>query len=391
MVSLFSENRVEKVQLMKRVLSQLHWIFTAAFLLALFPLFRRAALPLSIDLKEIGGAYWLGTGVKAVFGAVLLYVLCFPWAVTGAPAVRRFWQSKLLLAEVMVILAVMIRLFGVYLAVEVVVDGIALAELLIRKKEQFGAAVVDVAIPAIYLFIGLVVVFSFQHGVAGLKFAGQYDPFFEHLDRVIFHTNVSQLSHVALHHLPTWSAHALELIYFSLFMQMGAALIITALAGNRRYALQYVATLLVGYYIAIAIFFFWPTLGPFSVCPDHLSAYPTSIPTFFGQETILAKAKLLWQHNLIPEVRSVRVMDYYIGFPCMHVALPIIVIWSLRKWRKMAWMIAIFDIFLVASIVLLEWHYLVDLVAGVVVAGLAIGLNRTRNDPEFLEPRRNQS
>ncbi len=369
---------------MKRLLSQLHWILTTAFLLALFPLFRRAALPLSIDLREIGGAYWLGTGVKAVFCAVVLYVLCFPWAATGAPAVRRFWENKVLLAEVIAILALMIRLFGVYLAVEIVVDGIALAELLMRRKERFGVALADVAIPAIYLFIGLVVVFSFQHGVAGLKFAGEYDPFFEHLDRVIFHASVSQISHAALLRLPNWSAHALEFAYFSLFMQMGAALIISALAGSRRHGLQYVATLLVGYYIAITVFFLWPTLGPFSVCPDHLSAYPTSLPTFLGQETILAKARLLSQHNLIPEVSSVRVMDYYIGFPCMHVALPIIVIWSLRKWRKMVWILATFDIFLVVAIVLLEWHYLIDLVAGVVVAALAIQLNRAGTDLGFL-------
>src|SRR5260370_11277217 len=63
---------LEKVQLMKRLLSQLHWILTTAFLLALFPLFRRAALPLSIDLREIGGACPLGAGVQAAVFCVVL-------------------------------------------------------------------------------------------------------------------------------------------------------------------------------------------------------------------------------------------------------------------------------------------------------------------------------
>src|SRR5258708_7326858 len=221
---------LEKVQLMKRLLSQLHWILTTAFLLALFPLFRRAALPLSIDLREIGGGYWLGKGVKGGFFVVVLFLVFFSLAgAGGAPGARVF----------------------------------------------VGTSVLG----------GGSVVFSFQHGVAGLKFAGEYDPFFEHLDRVIFHASVSQISHAALLRLPNWSAHALEFAYFSLFMQMGAALIISALAGSRRHGLQYVATLLVGYYIAIAVFFFWPTLGPFSVCPDHLSPYPPSPPTFLVQQT----------------------------------------------------------------------------------------------------------
>src|SRR5207302_9106907 len=219
-----SRNSLKSGRLMTRVLSNLHWWLTAAFLLALFPLFHRAALPLSIDLADMAGAYWAGTGVRAVFCAVLLYVLCFPWAVTVAPVFQRFRESKfLLLVELVVFLAMMIWFFGVFLGLEVVVDGIALAELMARRKERFGAALVDVAMPAAYLFIGIVVVFAFQHGIAGLKFAGAYDPFFEHLDRVIFHADVSQMSHAALAFLPGWAARILEYSYYSLFMQIGGA------------------------------------------------------------------------------------------------------------------------------------------------------------------------
>jgi hypothetical protein len=371
---------LKRGELITRVLSNLHWLLTAAFLLALLPLFHRARLPLSIDLAEMAGAYWVGTCVRAVFCAVLLYVLCFPWSATVVPVWRRFRESKfLLLIELVVFLAMMIWFFGVFLGLQVVIGGIALAELMARRKEMFGAALGDLAIPASYLFIGIVVVFSFQHGIAGLKFAGAYDPFFKHLDRVIFHADVSQMSHAALAFLPGWAARIFEYAYYSLFMQIGGALVITAVAGGRKQALQYVATLLVGYYVALACFSLWPTIGPFSVCPTHYSEYPTSLRTFTIQETILAKARLLWQHNLVPGVRQVNLIDYYIGFPCMHVGLPLIAIWSLRKWRRMAVILIAYDLLLVTAIVVLEWHYLVDLVGGVVVAILAILVNR-RND-----------
>ena len=61
-----------------------------------------------------------------------------------------------------------------------------------------------------------------------------------------------------------------------------------------------------------------------------------------------------------------------IGFPCMHIALPLISIWFLREWRRVIMILAVFDFSLVASILLLEWHYIIDLFAGVLVAALAV-------------------
>ena len=56
----------------------------------------------------------------------------------------------------------------------------------------------------------------------------------------------------------------------------------------------------------------------------------------------------------------------------MHIALPLISIWFLREWRRVVMILAVFDVLLVASILLLEWHYIIDLFAGVLVAALAV-------------------
>ena len=48
----------------------------------------------------------------------------------------------------------------------------------------------------------------------------------------------------------------------------------------------------------------------------------------------------------------------------------------LRKWHRMAVILMAYDLLLVTAIVALEWHYLVDLVGGVVVAILAVQVNR---------------
>ena len=56
----------------------------------------------------------------------------------------------------------------------------------------------------------------------------------------------------------------------------------------------------------------------------------------------------------------------------MHVVQPLIVIWFLRRWRRMVIALAAYDVLLVAAIIMLEWHYVIDIIAGVFVAALAI-------------------
>ena len=65
---------------------------------------------------------------------------------------------------------------------------------------------------------------------------------------------------------------------------------------------------------------------------------------------------------------------YFIAFPCMHIATPVVALWFLRQWRRLAVTLLGLDILLCAAIVLLEYHYVVDLIGGVAVAALAIAM-----------------
>jgi hypothetical protein len=275
----------------------------------------------------------------------------------------------------MVLAAGMFCAFGFWLGLAVAVDALAAAELMERRKQAFEAALGDILLPALYLFCGVVLVFAFNHAIAGIRFAGTFDAVFYHLDRLLFHASVSNIAHWSLSHLPSQFFALLELAYYSLYSQIGGAIFLTALLGSRWYAMKYVRTLLIGYLIALLVFLVFPTVGPFSICPFHLSSYPRSLATFWTQEAILAKARMLWAHRLTSDVVPVNIVDYYIGFPCMHVALPSIAIWFLRPWKRIALFLVVFDgMLLVPSIILLEWHYLVDLPAGFAVAFLAIRL-----------------
>jgi len=132
--------------------------------------------------------------------------------------------------------------------------------------------------------------------------------------------------------------------------------------------------LLTAYYLGLVLFCLWPSMGPFFTCPNHFFEFPQYLRTYSAQMGMAAKAHLLATNRGLSQVDT----DYFIAFPCLHIAQPLIVAWYLRKWRRMVILLLAYDVLLIPAILLLEWHYLVDIFGGVAIAVLAIQLNRPR-------------
>ena len=122
------------------------------------------------------------------------------------------------------------------------------------------------------------------------------------------------------------------------------------------------------YYLALVIFYIWPAQGPYSQCPAHFSRFPTSLQSYNIQKTLIPHALALWRHEPIAQIST----DYFIAFPCMHLVQPIIVLWFLRRWKRMVIALATYDVLLVAAVLMLEMHYVIDIIVGFFVAALAI-------------------
>jgi hypothetical protein len=70
---------------------------------------------------------------------------------------------------------------------------------------------------------------------------------------------------------------------------------------------------------------------------------------------------------------------YYIAFPSMHIGLPVIAMWFMRHWRPVFWFLAAYSCIVAAALIILEWHYVVDIPGGLAVAALALwAVNRPR-------------
>jgi hypothetical protein len=228
----------------------------------------------------------------------------------------------------------------------VTVDALTAGELLERTKGALREKLVDVLVPAAYLFYGVILLLAFNHAVPGIRNPGSYDGFLNHADWVLFHVNVSTLVHSCLARWPLWVFQAFEIIYYGMFIHITGTLIFLAAAKGRSFAVSMVRTIVICNTIGLIIYAAMPAIGPWANCALHQVSYPHTLPTYGTQEIL-------------------------------HVAGPLIAFWFIRrfKWTARAYFAA-YLLCLVPSVLLLEWHYVIDLVAGFALACFAIWISR---------------
>ena len=340
---------------------------------------RAAKLPLNINWNFFIASYWGGLAVRALFLATLLYVIGFPAAETVVPVWKRYCSEKARYLVFAVFAAWMILQFGFELGLMIVVDGIALAELIDRTNgslDRIKGALSSVLPSAIYLFFGLVAMFCANDLIASVRVIWAYDDLFLKIDSWMLHGHsISALAHWVAANVNVRVFDFAEFIYYGMFAQIGAALILISMWCGKKESLRYAGTILTAYVIALVIFYFWPSMGPFFTCSSHFAVFPKSLATYNIQQTAILKAKLLrTSYKQFNQISS----DYFIAFPCMHIAQPLVVLWSLRRWKRIAIFLIVYDLLLIPAILVLEWHYVCDVVAGILVAVVAISLNEKR-------------
>jgi hypothetical protein len=346
----------------------------AALSLLLVPAFILARLPFRMDFLSFAKVYWIGTSARSAFVATLLLILGFPIGQTLAPALRRYRAQKMRIVIALTVAVGLSCVLGLWMGLVVTVDALALAELMERKKDAFERTLVDIFFPGLFLFLGVILIFAFNTAIAGIRWAGTYDAALRHVDWILFHANVSSFSHWVLNHSPRWYLALLEFAYFGLFQQLGATIFLAVLLVNQRYAAQFVRALLVAFTIAVGVFFVLPAKGPYFTCPDHLANYPRWLTSFTVQQQLGEDVRILWAHAIPPGTPTV--VGYFVSFPCMHIALAVISLWFLRRWKKIFRIVLAFDaILLIPSILILEWHYFIGMFGGIATAGIAIWIS----------------
>jgi hypothetical protein len=347
-----------------------HYWASALLALALIPLLRRLGLPAKFDWIGLAFTFWILLAGQSIFLATVLYVVCLPPKETLPPLIERIQREKLRIPLVLVYAGGLVWALDWSRALILTVDTLAILELAERFKPNGLSRAARVIIPpALYLFAGLLLVSAYNDIILSVRFFGAADGALNRVDEWLLHgISVARLCHWTLHVFPLPLFQFLEFIYFGMFTVVGAGLILICQAYGRQRGLRFVGTILTAYYLALVIFYLWPSQGPYYLCPLHFSQFPASLKTYAAQKGSIAGAEALWRHVPLSRIS----FDYYIALPCMHIVQPMIVMWFLRGWKRILYVLAGYSTLLVVAIVFLEWHYIVDVLAGMVVACIAI-------------------
>lgn len=319
------------------------------------------------------GAYLAVSIPSAVFAAILA-VLADPTERLGR-ITARYRNSP---AKILIFLCLVFILFEIYRSwVAVLVSVLAVAILELYEENFPIARICQALLPGIILFFILIEVFSANAIAVTIRFEPNYDYALAAIDRfLLFGHSISGIAHSFARNAPLWVLKGLEANYFALFYQIGGTVIFCSIREGKEYGIRLVSTILVAYSLSVAIFFAFPTHDPYFNCSSHeISGLPTASEQLSVVTLVHARAA----------GRSLPLgTEYYTAFPSMHIAQPLIMLWFLRRWRRIVAVLAVIDICLVGSILLLEWHYLIDIPGGVAVAIVAIFAT------EYLERRRHR-
>ena len=190
----------------------------------------------------------------------------------------------------------------------------------------------------------------------------QYTPFapidasLAHWDAALGYDTVAVLARVASH---PWLRFVLNRLYESTDLFLILAPLPAFLRDDRRVMRVYLRAMIYAFLAGSLFYYFFPSSGParFFRSPDFL---PLQRATFMKFQQV---------HMRLPVTTYLGGM---IAFPSFHVAWAALTTYAARPDRRLFRAVAVWNALVIVSTVLLGWHYVVDVPAGLLLAGLAL-------------------
>ena len=311
--------------------------------------------------------YLLALFAKVAFSSVILAAILHVIDTPLSATIAVFRNRPIRLAAPAVMGCALVSLFGWSAGLLFTAATFVVVEFLYRHPKHRLKVACSVLFPALYLLGVIVLMFYYNAIAASVRNPGAYGPAFMRLD-AWFGFNVPAMSKLAVDTFPPQLLSWSETIYFGMFNILGATLILIALDGGMWRAMRFVGGVALAYYVTLALFMAFPNQGPYSLCLDHASSFPSSLRSYPIHFALLDEAARLYRHSSTMLTAG----GYFISFPCMHVVKPTLALWYLRAHKKIGWLLAAYLLVLPVAIVLLEMHYFVDIPVGFAIAAIVI-------------------
>ena len=153
----------------------------------------------------------------------------------------------------------------------------------------------------------------------------------------------------------------LDRVYESTDLQLALAPLLPLLAGDRRRSRVFLHAMVYATLLGCMFYRFWPSSGPASMIGSrHWLWVQRATYMKYSQVHSWSPVTTIW--------------GGMIAFPSFHVAWAALTCYAAAGDRRVLWPVALLNAAVVASTLALGWHYLVDLPAGLALAGLALVL-----------------
>ena len=212
-----------------------------------------------------------------------------------------------------------------------------------------------------YVFIALA---TLTNGVQYTPFATIDQPLLSFDQWIGFNTPALMHWTYAHTHFPA----VLNAIYESIGYQMFLVPLLLALLLQRKSITEYFSIALITYTIGTLIYYFFPSEGP---------AMALQSPYFTFSEH-LTSLKFFDVHHHVP----IHTLDGgMIAFPSFHVTWVLILTYACRQQWWFVLPIGLLNLCVIASTLMLGWHYLADVIGSVIIFGVAVFLSRITSQP----------
>jgi membrane-associated phospholipid phosphatase len=175
-----------------------------------------------------------------------------------------------------------------------------------------------------------------------------------------------------------WIIRACDWAYFKFFEHMAVTTALLLGMRRSRERLEYLGALAICYLIGGPLYHVWPGLGPVYFEPQvfaHLD----------GLHGLMSNDVRAWLFAnthavIVGRARRVETWGYIACMPSLHMAQELVMLWYARRSRIALLLSLAFTSLTALSVVVLGWHYPLDVVAGAVVAAIAIAAARWQRD-----------
>jgi membrane-associated phospholipid phosphatase len=171
----------------------------------------------------------------------------------------------------------------------------------------------------------------------------------------------------------------LRVIYDSLPYQMFFVPVFVLVMGRFHVLREYYFLLLFTTLLGFSFYYFYPTSAPASVINSP----------FFNLNQIATGLKFNQIHNYIPPSTA---EGGLISLPSFHCIWALLCVYLLKEWLILCVILFLINIMLIASCVLIGWHYPSDIVAGVLLVALGyyflkkLNSLESKDAPAIIEP-----